>query len=103
MTLTRVGLMEMNRLLVFATLAAVLPASGATFNVNSQVDTVDAAPGNGICADSGGHCTLRAAVMEANATAILDNINVPAKTHVLTLGQLNITSNMNIKLSLIHI
>ena len=96
-TLTRVGLMEMNRLLVFATLAAVLPASGATFNVNSQVDTVDAAPGNGICADSGGHCTLRAAVMEANATAILDNINVPAITHVLTLGQLNITSNMNIK------
>ncbi len=33
----------------------------------STLDTVDATPGDGTCADSAGECTLRAAVMEANA------------------------------------
>ncbi|MBI1742604.1 CSLREA domain-containing protein [Candidatus Acetothermia bacterium] len=36
-------------------------------HVNSTLDTVDAAPGNGICDDGGGNCTLRAAIQEANA------------------------------------
>ncbi len=53
----------------------------ATFNVNSQSDTVDAAPGNGICADAGGNCTLRAAIREANALAGADTINLPAGTY----------------------
>lgn len=50
------------------TLAAV------TFTVNSTADTVDATPGDGSCADAGGNCTLRAAVMEANALAGADMI-----------------------------
>ncbi|MCP9494034.1 MAG: CSLREA domain-containing protein [Pyrinomonadaceae bacterium MAG19_C2-C3] len=38
-----------------------------TFTVNSTGDGSDAAPGNDICADSAGMCTLRAAIEEANA------------------------------------
>jgi CSLREA domain-containing protein len=41
-------------------------ASGSTFTVTSTADTADAKPGDGICADSQGRCTLRAAITEAN-------------------------------------
>lgn len=53
--------------LVMATLAS-------TFTVNNAGDTDDATPGDGTCADSGGNCTLRAAVQEANALAGADMI-----------------------------
>ena len=43
------------------------PARAATFSVDSTADAPDASPGDGICADSEGRCTLRAAIMEANA------------------------------------
>lgn len=65
---------------------AVEAASGRTpaprlagrfnFIVNSSGDTVDANVGNGVCADSSGQCTLRAAVMEANASAGPHTISV---------------------------
>lgn len=42
------------------------PVYAHTFIVTSTADTADAAAGNGVCADAGGHCTLRAAVTEAN-------------------------------------
>lgn len=51
---------------LFGVLVSILPAAAATFTVNSTADAVDANPGNGICAASGGACTLRAAIMEAN-------------------------------------
>lgn len=51
--------------------------AAASFGVNSTADTVDAALGNGVCADSAGSCTLRAAVMESNALAGDDTITVP--------------------------
>ena len=41
--------------------------SAATFTVNSTADTVDVLPGNGVCADSLGNCTLRAALLEGNS------------------------------------
>jgi CSLREA domain-containing protein len=53
------------------TAAPALPVHAAiikTFTVNSASDAVDANPGDGSCATSGGTCTLRAAVMEANHT-----------------------------------
>lgn len=56
--------------------AFALPAGAATFVVNSTADSVDANPGDGVCADSGGNCTLRAAVMEANALAGADTIDL---------------------------
>lgn len=42
-------------------------AGGETFIVNNNGDEVDSTPGNCICATSGGVCTLRAAIQEANA------------------------------------
>jgi CSLREA domain-containing protein len=42
-------------------------AIAATFTVNTTEDTPDARPGDGACADSSGRCSLRAAIMEANA------------------------------------
>ncbi len=42
-------------------------AADLTFDVNSGDDLPDAVPGDGACATAGRACTLRAAVMEANA------------------------------------
>lgn len=61
------------------------PAFGASFTVNSTADTVDANPGDGICADAVGDCTLRAAVMETNALPGPDEITLPAGTYELTI------------------
>jgi CSLREA domain-containing protein len=61
--------------LVFAILSQT-PATHAatTFTVDSLGDTSDGLIGNGICADLGGDCTLRAAIEEANALAGDDTI-----------------------------
>src|SRR5690554_3073293 len=48
--------------------------AAATFEVNDIGDTNDISPGNGICADAYGYCTLRAAIEEANALPGLDII-----------------------------
>lgn len=77
---------------------------GPPFFVNTTQDTVDINPGDGICADSNGDCSLRAAIMEANAAPDRNSIQVPAGTYTLTLpvvddeggGDLNIESDMNI-------
>ncbi len=49
--------------------------AAGTFTVNSLGDTPDAIPGNGLCADAGGQCTLRAALDEANVSQDPDTIN----------------------------
>ncbi len=49
----------------------------ATFTVDTSVDSVDANLGDGIAADSLGRTSLRAAVMEANALAGDDTIQLP--------------------------
>jgi len=69
----------------FAVLAYTGVASAAGFGVNVTYDAVDVAPGNGVCADAAGACTLRAAVMEANALPGFDTIKVPGGTYPLTL------------------
>ena len=46
----------------------------ATFTVNGAGDTPDANPGDGICADIYGNCTLRAAIEEVNARSGGDTI-----------------------------
>ncbi len=80
-------------LIPFVLLLALLPAflptrtvQAAVFAVNTTLDTVDANPGDGVCADSGGHCSLRAAILEANARAGVDTITLPAGTYTLTLA-----------------
>ncbi|HEV8118510.1 MAG TPA: CSLREA domain-containing protein, partial [Thermoanaerobaculia bacterium] len=69
--------------------AVVLSAPALSLTVNSNGDTGDASPGNGICADSNGNCTLRAAIQEANASAGSDTINFAiagAGVHTITTG-----------------
>jgi CSLREA domain-containing protein len=103
-------------LCVAAVLVAVLlpapPAQTAPpagiFNVNSTVDAPDLSPGDGTCASTalGNPCTLRAAIMEANAFTGADTINVPAGTYTLTIvgpgedggltGDLDITEDVTI-------
>lgn len=73
------------RLIAWAALSFVaVPGHAVTFTVNTTADTQDAVPGDGICADSGGACSLRAAVQEANALAGPDTIVLGAATYVLT-------------------
>src|SRR5262245_48054886 len=73
---------------------------GPLFTVNSTADTVDVHVGDGLCADSNGQCTLRAAILESNhepnpnvtsTNIIIFALPDPAVID-LTLGELNITS-----------
>ena len=63
-----------------------------TFTVNTTNDTDQATPGSGVCADSDGNCSLRAATEEANSegttTPAMGTIAivVPAGTYTLTMG-----------------
>ncbi len=58
---------------------AIATIPGKIFTVNSTADTTDAKPGDGVCADSQGRCTLRAAIMEADWDVGDDTIdfNIP--------------------------
>lgn len=66
-------------------LIPALPLWAATFTPNSFEDRIDANPGDGICATAPPVvCTLRAAVMEANALAGLDTIALNGGVYPLT-------------------
>ena len=67
--------------------SAILSAFAADFTVNTTTDAVDVNPGDGICEVTAtvGDCTLRAAVMEANALADADTITLPAGLYTLTI------------------
>ncbi len=67
--------------------------NAATFAVTTTADTQDSSPGNGICADSGGNCSLRAAISEANALAGDDVITLPAGTYTQALVSANDNAN----------
>ncbi len=91
---------------VLAMAAFSVNVNAATFTVNTTTDTQDAAPGNGVCSDLGGMCSLRAAITEANALAGADIIMLPGGTYTTTLtaanedanagGDLDITSPLTI-------
>jgi CSLREA domain-containing protein len=67
-------------------LGTAAASNGATFVVDSTSDAVDATPGDGTCATAGGECTLRAAIMEANALAGADTVVLSTATYTLTVG-----------------
>ncbi len=90
-----------------ALMAGAPLAQAATFNVNTTIDGVDASPGNGVCLTTANACSLRAAIMEANALAGGPHtINLPEGTYTLTLtgaaenaaatGDLDINRSLNI-------
>ena len=60
-------------------------AQAATFTVNTTDDTVDANPGDSVAIDASGNCSLRAAIMEANALAGMDIIVLPEGIFTLTI------------------
>src|SRR5687767_12541016 len=83
----------------------VVSAQSSTFTVNTTTDSVDANPGDGVCADADGRCSLRAAIMEANADPNHTKVNLPAGNYITTLtsgltdesfGDLDITKNIEI-------
>ncbi|NJP05656.1 MAG: tandem-95 repeat protein [Chloroflexaceae bacterium] len=78
-------------LLIGGTLLIGNPSAvyAATYTVDTTADGNDVDTSDGICATSGGQCTLRAAVQQANQTALIDDeITVPSGTYVLTLGDI---------------
>lgn len=74
--------------------------------VDSTVDAPDAARGDGRCATDAGRCTLRAAIMEANAAPGLDQVTVPSGVYKLGIegtgedagatGDLDITDDLRL-------
>jgi hypothetical protein len=69
-----------------AILLLTRPALATIYMVNSTLDLPDGDIGDGVCATAppGSVCTLRAAVMQANAHTGPDYITMPAGTYVLT-------------------
>jgi CSLREA domain-containing protein/uncharacterized repeat protein (TIGR01451 family) len=62
------------------------PLMAAVFTVDSTIDATDAVPGDGLCDDGAGVCTLRAAVMEANWLSGADIIDLPSGSYTLSLA-----------------
>lgn len=67
-------------------LSCVLPSLAAEFAVDVLTDSTDILPGDGVCADAGKHCSLRAAIQEGNALAGADTITLGAGSVVLSLA-----------------
>ena len=86
--------MTSSRLAVWAgillhAIATLQPAPAATLAVTSFQDAPDSSPGNGFCAAvslPGAPCTLRAAIMEANANGESDMIELSAGVYVLSIA-----------------
>ena len=86
---------------------ATVQATGNTYVVNSTADTVDADVGaDPACADASGHCTLRAAILQANFASGWDTITLPAGVYALTrpgaddaaqVGDLDIVDDLTIQ------
>jgi len=66
--------------------SVMMPLPDPVFTADPTAgDTVDANLNDGICADSNGKCSLRAAIMQANNDNANDTVMVPAGTYTLTL------------------
>ena len=95
-------------LLLSFTLTTVFPGSlqAKVFNVDTRADAVDANPGNGKCRTAAGKCSLRAAIMEANALPGADEVVLLDKVYIRTIagdenaaaaGDLDILEDLTIK------
>ncbi len=82
------------------------PAAGVTYHVDSTADNPDSDVGTPVCLDHTGHCTLRAAIMQANFTTGPNTITVPSGVYVLNragdedgaiLGDLDVTDDLTIQ------
>jgi CSLREA domain-containing protein len=66
-------------------LGLAAPVLANDYSVDSTADAADPNPGDGVCDDGAGNCTLRAAIQSANAHGGDDNVIVPAGVYELTL------------------
>ena len=57
----------------------------AELRVDSTADAPDAAPGDGACSTTAGQCTVRAAIIEANATPGLQRVILDAEVYKLAI------------------
>jgi len=83
------------------------PTPSQNFIVNTTADTQDVLPGNNICADANGMCSLRAAIMESNSAPDPNFISLAAGLYTTTLvaadddanagGDLDISSPIEIE------
>ncbi|MFZ9090337.1 MAG: choice-of-anchor Q domain-containing protein, partial [Planctomycetaceae bacterium] len=102
---------ENNRLVLKDSGGSVVPSKSDVWDVDtltpSLADLPDSYPGDGLAATIGGAVTLRAAVMESNASVGDDVITLAAGTYMLTLdgrfedgattGDLDVTGNLIIR------
>jgi hypothetical protein len=67
---------------------AITPAraAGSTFRVSSTADAPDADLNDGVCAALDGSCTLRAALMQANAFEAAQTVELPPGVYTLTIA-----------------
>jgi len=92
-----------DRFFLCSVVVLLLLTNACAYHVNSLVDAPDAKPGDGKCESAEGLCTLRAAVMEANANSLTSRIEVPNGLYQLTLpvnsggGRLAITRGVKIQ------
>src|SRR5512135_2845852 len=101
------SLLIANQSLTVVQAARQQPTTGNTYVVNSTADTVDADVGaDPACADASGHCTLRAAILQANFASGWDTITLPAGVYALTrpgaddaaqVGDLDIVDDLTIQ------
>lgn len=83
-------------LIAFSWLWSAYAYPSATFTVSTTADTHDLNLGDGLCADSSGNCSLRAAIEEANTLAGADTIGLPAGTYLLSAGELWINDSLSL-------
>jgi hypothetical protein len=84
---------------VFVVTEARAQPQGQLLTVNDSADSTDIRPGDGLCLDANGNCTIRAAIQEANSAPNQDVIifNLPGIAVIdLSLGELMINSNLYI-------
>ncbi len=75
--------------LAIVALPGALAATGTTFTVNDTADRIDVNVGNGTCETTAGTCSLRAAIMESNATSGRDTIAMQSGVYELEIPQVN--------------
>ncbi len=72
---------------LFSTLAWGSAARAASFVVNTTLDSTDSNLGNGLCGNTEGFCSLRAAIQQANALGGPDTITLGAASYEVTTVQ----------------
>ncbi len=79
---------------VFFCLASTSQA--VEFTVNTGGDSSDVNPGDGLCADNNGFCSLRAAIMETNAILGPDTIFLPRDDqYTLSINDVKVTADFS--------